>query len=223
MSMTPPKVYVFETDQSYIDLITELRRKDNPAAPAATMAEVGLYSMVAIADGFQDRSNALNCGERLFRALGLGKVVEACGMITRKKTKRLRRKARRRKRTAGQLMASKLLSSTKRRAKKKHILYRLAPHAKAIARRVCRGKCELSGLSFEFGGGAMAPSLDRITCTSKNVLENSYTLENVRVVCWLLNSACGTWGLDTTMRVMDATLKKQKWNDKISHGENHHN
>ena len=42
-------------------------------------------------------------------------------------------------------------------------------------------------------------------------------------VVWVLNSACGTWGLDTTMRVMDATLKKQKWNDKISHGENHHN
>jgi len=121
-------------------------------------------------------------------------------MIQRKK------KARRRKRTAGQLMAARLLSSTKRRAKKKHLLYQLAPHAKQITRRICRGKCELSGLPFDFRGGAMAPSIDRIISTSSVVAENSYTLKNTRIVLWALNASMGTWGFETTMRIMSATL-----------------
>ena len=130
-------------------------------------------------------------------------------MITRKKMKRLRRKARRRKKTAGQIMASKLLNSTKRRAKNKHLQYKLAPYADQIARRICRGKCELSGLPFDFKGGVMAPSIDRIVSTSRNVLENSYTISNIRIVVWGLNCAFGSWGFDTTMKIMAATLAKQ--------------
>jgi hypothetical protein len=63
--MIAPRISVLEVDQSYLDLITELRRRTDPNAPAATMEEVGRYSMIAILDGFQDRSNALNCGDRL--------------------------------------------------------------------------------------------------------------------------------------------------------------
>ena len=125
--------------------------------------------------------------------------------------KKRRVKRRKRKRTFRQVVAAKLLSSTKRRAKNKRISYKLAPYAKNIARRICRGKCELSGLPFDFGGGALAPSIDRVVCTSKNIAENGYFLSNVRIVCWGLNSALGTWGLDTTMKIMDATLKKQRY------------
>ena len=63
--MNPPITLVFEVDQPYLNFITESRRKNDPAAPAATMDEIGRYCMLAICNGFQDRSNALNAGDRL--------------------------------------------------------------------------------------------------------------------------------------------------------------
>jgi hypothetical protein len=120
-----------------------------------------------------------------------------------------RKKQTRRRKTVGEIVASKLLASARQRAKKKKLHYALAPHAAQIARRVCRGKCELSGLPFVFSGGPMAPSIDRICCVSTVVWDKSYTLANTRIILWCLNASFGDWGQGVMMNVMAEAQRTQ--------------
>lgn len=117
-----------------------------------------------------------------------------------------KRRRKRRKKTAGQTVTSKLMASAKARAKRKGLYFGLASHAAQIAKRICNGTCELSGLPFNFAGGPYAPSIDRIICKGTK-REKGYTLRNTRVVLWALNCAFGNWGRDTVMQIMGESLK----------------
>lgn len=98
-----------------------------------------------------------------------------------------------------------LISSAKARSKK---LGREAPAIRAadLVPALERGVCQVSGLPFDFkpkgvrGHNPFSPSLDRIDN------HKPYTVENTRVVCWAVNSGCGTWGLRVYLQIAAACL-----------------
>jgi hypothetical protein len=74
------------------------------------------------------------------------------------------------------------------RAKDKNLEFTLTKDF--ILNKVLNGVCEVTGVALDFSGGARkpyTPSLDRI------IPDQGYTPENVRLVCWIYNSAKGTF------------------------------
>ncbi len=70
-----------------------------------------------------------------------------------------------------------------------------------------RGTCDLTGLPFEPDPGVLkrrspyTPSIDRIDSSKP------YTKKNFRVVLWAINSGCGTWGLETYLKIASAVKR----------------
>ena len=65
-----------------------------------------------------------------------------------------------------------------------------------------RGTCEVSGIPFS-GTGGQSPfsmSIDRIEP------QKGYVPGNVRFVCWWVNAACGSWGLEMILPAMRAIV-----------------
>jgi len=77
------------------------------------------------------------------------------------------------------------------RAKKKGLRFTLTRYRRAIERRLAAGKCELTGLSFEFSKrwGPRSPSIHKVRP------ERGYTYPNIKLVCFGLNAALGSWGM----------------------------
>lgn len=76
-----------------------------------------------------------------------------------------------------------------------------------IVARVAAGRCEVTGLAFSNRASVkqqkpFRPSLDRI------VSERGYMPGNVRVVCWAVNAAIGSWGLDVAREVAAALVAR---------------
>lgn len=72
-----------------------------------------------------------------------------------------------------------------------------------------RGVCEVFGIAFS-GTGKQSPfsmSIDRIMPAKGCVVEN------VRFVCWWLNAACGSWGLEVILPAMRAIVDKASKSD----------
>lgn len=84
--------------------------------------------------------------------------------------------------------ALSLMKLAKKRAKNKGIIFSLTSNW--FEERLKYGKCELSGLEFDFltPSGPYAPSVDRIDSTK------GYEVSNCRVILWALNAAYGKWG-----------------------------
>ena len=84
----------------------------------------------------------------------------------------------------------------RKRAKKLGLAYNLDSHTEAMRKRVSAMRCEMTGVPLIPGSGCGSPgkrvwntvSLDRKDST------RGYTIDNIRVVCWAINAAMGTWG-----------------------------
>lgn len=80
-------------------------------------------------------------------------------------------------------------------------MFDLHCHIPEIEERVQRGTCEMTGLPFDFhlkGNGWNSPSLDRI------VPALGYTYANIRVICFGMNAALGSWGETVLDGMLDA-------------------
>lgn len=92
------------------------------------------------------------------------------------------------------------------RSQQKGLPFDLHLHVKEIGDRLRKGVCELSGLPFQRGKGVRcynSPSIDRI------IPKHGYVYNNIRIVLWAINSACGDWGAEVTLRVMRAWVAKE--------------
>lgn len=76
-----------------------------------------------------------------------------------------------------------------------------------VRERVMAGRCELSGLPFDFSvigkksnGKPYSPSID------KKDAFRGYTPDNCRVICWAFNVAFGHWGEEVFIRMFQAYL-----------------
>lgn len=109
---------------------------------------------------------------------------------------------------------SKLASTLCASAQKRALVYGIPCTITAdwILERLIIGKCEVTGLAFDFtpprqgkgwSRGNFAPSVDR------KVPELGYTKENARVVIWGYNSAKST-GTDEDVMVMAEALVRRK-------------
>lgn len=102
--------------------------------------------------------------------------------------------------------AKALVCLAKVRAAKKGVPFDLDQHAKALQERINAGFCELTGVPFRLDEPRSfdSPSLDRI------VPELGYTYANVRVVCYAMNCALGTWGEAPLLLILEAWKKKKE-------------
>ena len=87
----------------------------------------------------------------------------------------------------------------KQRAVRKNVPYDLDAHRDDIAKRVKAGRCEMSGMPFNFEEGLnfYSPSLDRINP------EKGYTHDNIRVILYGWNVALGPWGEDVLKQAIN--------------------
>jgi len=107
--------------------------------------------------------------------------------------KRLARVARSSRRTCASNYPE-LYRQTKKGAKTRAIPFDLTPDDFAKIVRRARGRCELSGVTFEFPQAhrkrrPFAPSIDRVDP------ETGYTFKNCRLVTVIMNYAMNVWGL----------------------------
>ncbi len=137
----------------------------------------------------------------------LGEFVSVEEEIAFKKADAERCRIRRAKdRTTPKGRAKQLWSEAKRRASRDNIEFSL--NLDKIEEKVLCGKCEVSGISFDFSPATIsstnkyAPSLDR---TDSN---KGYSEENVKVVVWIYNRAKGDFSsqdvLEFAGRLIDA-------------------
>lgn len=103
-----------------------------------------------------------------------------------------------------------ILQHAKKRAAKFGWEYDLDSHVESIKARLAPMTCELTGAKLVAGVGAGSPgkrywntpSLDRIDPTK------GYTYANIRVVCWAMNCAMGTWGEAVLLDLVQKWIKK---------------
>jgi len=102
--------------------------------------------------------------------------------------------------------AKALVYLAKQRASKKGVPFDLDQHAKALQSRIDAGFCELTGIPFRLDESRSfdSPSLDRI------VPELGYTYANVRIVCYAMNCALGTWGEAPLIALMDSWKQRRE-------------
>ena len=96
-------------------------------------------------------------------------------------------------------IAKYLIKAAKRRAQEKGVPFDLDEHLVVITERTKSRRCELSGIPLKIAEGQRdydSISIDRI------VPEKGYTIDNVRIVCWAINAAAGTWGLEKALEIM---------------------
>jgi hypothetical protein len=101
--------------------------------------------------------------------------------------------------------ANELIRLARVRAKKKNLPFNLDEYAAQLTERVNRNVCEMTGIALqrklpkEFN----TPSLDRVDPS------RGYVYDNVRVICYALNCALGTWGEDRLLEMV-ATLNERR-------------
>lgn len=74
-----------------------------------------------------------------------------------------------------------------------------------IAERIARGRCEVTGIPFELSRRSpWQPSVDRIDSSK------GYVPSNIRVVVWIFNAACNSWGDEPVYRLAAAIARRRK-------------
>ena len=102
--------------------------------------------------------------------------------------------------------ARHLAWEARRRAKRKGVLFNLSEQDIAdLQVRINAGVCELTGTPFVLNGGRHfnSPSFDRVDSSK------GYTIDNVRVVCHLMNAAMNDWGEEPVWEVFQNWQKKR--------------
>lgn len=103
-----------------------------------------------------------------------------------------------------------MLQHAKKRAAKLGLEYELDDHIEEIKARLAPMTCEMTGVALAPGAGCggqgkryyNTPSLDRIDPTK------GYLYSNIRIVCWAMNAALGTWGEARLKELMLAWMNK---------------
>jgi len=98
----------------------------------------------------------------------------------------------------------------KKRAARFGWAFDLDQHLEVFKARIERMTCEMTGVTLVPGGGAgnqgkrywNTVSLDRIEP------DKGYTIRNVRIVCWAMNCAMGTWGEAVLKELMATWINK---------------
>lgn len=84
---------------------------------------------------------------------------------------------------------------------KKDLPFNLDSYITEIEQRLSLGRCEMTGLPFDFDGkrgGWANPSIDRIDQS------RGYVYANVRLILFGLNTAIGHWGEDVLLSMVAA-------------------
>jgi len=102
-----------------------------------------------------------------------------------------------------------MMQHAKKRAAKFGLAYDLDDHEEEIKVRMEPMICELTGLPLVSSVGAGGPGLRRWNTPSLDRIdpELGYVYENVRIICWALNCAIGSWGEAVLRTVVNAWLK----------------
>lgn len=108
--------------------------------------------------------------------------------------------------------ASRLLSETKKRARKRGIKCKLNSADMASMIEAAGGCCQVSGIPFDFSKGTtwrrpFAPSIDRIDCG------RGYVESNCRLVIYAANAAMNEWGLNVLLTLARGVVKKHGADD----------
>lgn len=94
--------------------------------------------------------------------------------------------------------AKGLVHSARVRAAKRGVPFDLDQHVEEIQARIENGVCEMTGEPFDLISVRSfdSPSIDRIAAGG------GYTYDNIRIICYGMNCAVGTWGLDRLKQAM---------------------
>jgi hypothetical protein len=101
-----------------------------------------------------------------------------------------------------------MIRHAKKRAEKYKVPFDLDQHVEKIKTRLARMRCEMTGIPLQRGSEGVAdrkfnsPSLDRI------VPSKGYVYKNIRIVCWAMNCAMGTWGEGVLRTIVKAWIEK---------------
>jgi hypothetical protein len=84
----------------------------------------------------------------------------------------------------------------RKRAKKFGWEYDLDNHQDEMKTRIMAMCCEMTGVKLVPGAGVGSQGRRRWNTVSLDRKDSSkgYTISNIRVVCWAMNAAMGTWG-----------------------------
>jgi hypothetical protein len=90
-----------------------------------------------------------------------------------------------------------VIADIRRRAQKKNIAFDLDQHQTELESRLNKLTCEISGawLTRETPNGPYSPSIDRRDPSK------GYVYSNVRVICFALNTAFGSWGEEVFSKI----------------------
>jgi len=101
--------------------------------------------------------------------------------------------------------ANELIRLAKIRAEKKGLSFDLDRHVQELTERVDKDICEMTGIPLQrvHPKRFNSPSLDRADPSK------GYLYSNVRVVCYALNCALGTWGEDTLIAMVSELMKRK--------------
>ncbi len=99
-----------------------------------------------------------------------------------------------------------LIAAARVRSRNKGHAFGLDDFSAELQSRIDKGKCELSGVSFDLSPGRKpnSPSLDRINPAL------GYIPSNVRVICHALNAALGDWGEEALQPIMAGWLARHQ-------------
>ncbi len=104
-----------------------------------------------------------------------------------------------------------LMSGARKRAGLLGVDFDLDDHRDLLRARFDRGECELTGLPFhlEKSGGSRRQHHPRTPSFDRKTPSLGYTYENIRVVCFAINAAMGSWGEDAAAEIMQAWIEKR--------------
>lgn len=89
-----------------------------------------------------------------------------------------------------------LLMHARKRAAKFNLAYDLEDHIDEMKTRIMAMRCEMTGVGLIPGSGCGSQGKRCWNTVSLDRKDSQlgYTLQNVRIVCWAMNAAMGTWG-----------------------------
>lgn len=102
---------------------------------------------------------------------------------------------------------SVMIQSAKRRAKLKNMDFDLDQHRERLERRIEKMTCELTGvrlLGYRVAGKRTYNTLSFDRKDNKK----GYVYSNIRIVCWAMNCALGTWGQKDLEKVIKGYNQK---------------
>ena len=105
-----------------------------------------------------------------------------------------------------------LLMHARKRASKLGLKYDLDQHIPEMQRRIMAMKCEMTGVTLIPGSGCGSQGKRYWNTVSLDRKDSSqgYTINNVRIVCWAMNAAMGTWGEDILRSIVASWMKKKE-------------